>query len=159
MPLSADFAPSRNGLTLMSVTSTEICAAARHLLILISVSAVFGSFLRSTAQMRSAKWSLVSARVREWAEKSQSDYRLSIARPERATRRRCYGNKRQMGVFHHHHATTPWEVWPAASAALRPVLVPRASSHRPCALTCPVLDRTTKTSLRNRISAAGSTEI
>ena len=53
---SADLAPSRNGLPLMSSTSTEIFAATRHLLILISVSAAFvGSFLRSTAQMRSAK--------------------------------------------------------------------------------------------------------
>ena len=39
MPRSADLAPSRNGLTLMSVTSTEISAAARHLWILISASA------------------------------------------------------------------------------------------------------------------------
>ena len=55
MSCGADFAPSRSGLTLMSSTSTEIFAAVKHLLILISVSAVFGSFLRSTAQMRSAK--------------------------------------------------------------------------------------------------------
>ena len=46
MPFSAGFAPSRNGLTLMSSTSTEVCAAARHLSILISASAAFGSFLQ-----------------------------------------------------------------------------------------------------------------
>ena len=46
--------PSRMGSTLMSATSTEIFAPRRHVLVLMSVSAANGPFLRSTAQMRSA---------------------------------------------------------------------------------------------------------
>ena len=41
------FAPSRMGSTLTSATSTEIFAPARHVLILISVSAVNESFLKA----------------------------------------------------------------------------------------------------------------
>ena len=68
-----DFAPSRMGSTLMSATSTEIFAPARHVLILMSALAVNNSFLRSTAQMRSANCPSFEARSREVAEKFQSD--------------------------------------------------------------------------------------
>ena len=52
---SVDDDPARSGLTLMFSRSTAICDASRHCLILSSVSAVCGAFLRSTAQTRSAK--------------------------------------------------------------------------------------------------------
>ena len=42
--------------------------------------------------------SLVAARAREDWAKSQPDSRLPIARPERATRRWCCGNKGRLGV-------------------------------------------------------------
>ena len=46
MSCKVDFAPSGRGWTLMSATSTEIFAPARHFLMLIRVSAANGAFLR-----------------------------------------------------------------------------------------------------------------
>ena len=102
----------------MSSRSMEFCDPARNCLVLPIVAAAIGAFLRSTAQMRSAKWPFVAARAREEGAKSQSDYRLPIARPERATRRWCCGNKGRMGVCASHLALfRVQQRSPAAAAA------------------------------------------